>query len=70
MSLRARLIAVLLALAAAGMLVLGAVTYATQRSFLTERVDEQARAAQAAVAPALDDAAFPGRRGPARRRAR
>lgn len=45
MSLRARLIALLLALAAAGLLVLAGVTYTTQRSFLLERVDDQTKAA-------------------------
>ncbi len=40
-SLRARLIAVLLTVAAVGLLVLAAVTYAEQRSFLLERVDQQ-----------------------------
>jgi len=52
-SLRARLIAVLLVLAAAGLLVAGAVTYAEQRSFLFTRVDQQARSAIPAVAREL-----------------
>ena len=43
-SLRARLIAGLLALAAVGLLVLAGVTYAEQSRFLNERVDDQARA--------------------------
>ena len=42
-SLRARLIAALLAVAAVGLLVLGGVTYAEQRSFLLTRVDAAAR---------------------------
>jgi len=42
-SLRARLLAGLLALTAAGMLIAGAVTYAEQRSFLLQRVDAQTR---------------------------
>ena len=53
MSLRARLIAVLLLLATAGMVVLSAVTYATQRSFLLDRVDDQTRAAEPALERAL-----------------
>jgi two-component system OmpR family sensor kinase len=44
-SLRARLLACLLALAAAGLLIAGAVTYAEQRSFLLQRVDQQAKVA-------------------------
>jgi two-component system OmpR family sensor kinase len=48
-SLRARLIAVLLVVAAAGMLALAAITYAEQRSFLLDRVDTQLRAAVPAV---------------------
>jgi two-component system OmpR family sensor kinase len=53
-SLRARLIAGLLALAAVGLLVLAGVTYAEQSRFLNERVDDQARAAPWAVRFALD----------------
>src|SRR5437764_15350661 len=49
MSLRARLIAALIVLAAAGLITLAAVTYAEQRSFLLHRVDQQARDAQRAV---------------------
>src|SRR3954466_16001981 len=49
MSLRARLIAALIVLAAAGLVTLAAVTYAEQRSFLLGRVDHQARDAQRAV---------------------
>jgi two-component system OmpR family sensor kinase len=41
MSLRVRLIATLLVLAAAGLLTLAAVTYATQRHFQLQRIDEQ-----------------------------
>jgi two-component system, OmpR family, sensor kinase len=44
-SLRARLIATLLVLAFVGLVALGAITYATQRSYLQERVDQQTRAA-------------------------
>jgi two-component system OmpR family sensor kinase len=54
-SLRARLLASLLALSAAGLLVLGAITYFEQRDFLYARVDQQARQATFAVAGALAD---------------
>jgi two-component system OmpR family sensor kinase len=54
MSLRARLISGLLALAAIGLLLLGGITYAEQRSFLLERVDRQAAEALPAMAHALD----------------
>src|SRR5436190_919633 len=57
-SLRARLIAGLLALAAVGLLVLAGVTYAEQRRFLFDRVDQQARAAPFAVAVALNSGGF------------
>src|SRR3954451_24325371 len=49
MSLRARLIAALLVLAAAGLVTLAAVTYAEQRSFLLDGVDKQTHDAQRAV---------------------
>src|SRR3954453_22000373 len=49
MSLRARLIAALLVLATAGLVTLAAVTYAEQRSFLLDRVDQQAHDAARAV---------------------
>jgi two-component system, OmpR family, sensor kinase len=52
-SLRARLVATLLALSAAALLVLGAITYASQRSFENDRVDDQTRAAAPAVERAL-----------------
>jgi two-component system OmpR family sensor kinase len=54
-SLRARLVATLLVLATAGLLVLGAVTYATQRSFLDERLDDQTEFARGPVGRALDE---------------
>jgi two-component system, OmpR family, sensor kinase len=54
-SLRARLIAGLLALTAAGLLVAGVVTYLEQRSFLLDRVDQQALAAAPALAHQLDE---------------
>jgi len=73
-SLRARLLVGLLGLAAAGLLVLGAVTYAEQRSFLLDRVDQQAESAMPAVSAALDqrginapgarDLGGPSHRGP------
>ena len=53
-SLRARLLAGLLALTAAGMLIAGGVTYAEQRSFLLERVDEQNREAPFVLGRELD----------------
>jgi two-component system OmpR family sensor kinase len=52
-SLRARLLAAVLVLTALGLLLLGAITYAEQRSFLLQRVDQQARSAPPAVAGAL-----------------
>jgi two-component system, OmpR family, sensor kinase len=52
-SLRARLLAAVLVLAAAGLLLLGGITYAEQRSFLMDRIDQQARAAPPAAARAL-----------------
>jgi two-component system OmpR family sensor kinase len=61
MSLRARLLAVLLVAAALGLIVLAAVTYAEQRSFLYQRIDDQTRAALPAVRHALGpDERFPG----------
>jgi two-component system OmpR family sensor kinase len=53
-SLRARLLAGVLVLSAAGLLVVGAVTYSDQRSFLEGRVDEQAHAAVGAISQQLD----------------
>jgi two-component system OmpR family sensor kinase len=55
-SLRARLLAGLLALTAAGMVIAGAVTYAEQRSFLYTRVNEQTRDAPFLLARELDAA--------------
>jgi len=60
-SLRARLVAGLLALAAIGLVVLGGITYAEQRSFLLDRVDRQLRAAALPISAALDGRIFPGR---------
>src|SRR6185369_16154609 len=45
MSLRTRLVAGLLLLAAVGLVLLAGVTYAEQRHFLYDRVDQQAKAA-------------------------
>jgi two-component system OmpR family sensor kinase len=55
-SLRARLLAGLLVLAAAGLVTLAAVTYAEQRSFLYQRVEQQVRAEQFPISNALDQA--------------
>jgi two-component system OmpR family sensor kinase len=53
-SLRARLIAGLLVITTVGLLIAGAVTYFEQRSFLLERVDQQALAARGAMSHQLD----------------
>jgi two-component system, OmpR family, sensor kinase len=63
-SLRARLVAGLLALAAVGLLALGGITYVEQRSFLLDRVDQQLRAAPFAVAHELADRGYGPRVGP------
>jgi two-component system, OmpR family, sensor kinase len=55
MNLRTRLVGLLIVLAAGGMLLLGAVTYVSQRSFQSARVDEQTRTAEPALSRALDD---------------
>jgi two-component system OmpR family sensor kinase len=64
-SLRVRLVAAVLALSAAGMLLLGAITYFEQRSFQLQRIDEAVRSAPPAAARALADdgvgPAFDGR---------
>jgi two-component system OmpR family sensor kinase len=57
-SLRTRLLTGVLVLAAAGLVLLGAVTYAEQHSFLYGRVDQEARASVAALSQALDHAGF------------
>jgi len=54
-SLRGRLVATLLILAAAALVVLGAVTYATQRSYLDQRLDDQTRFALGPMGRALDE---------------
>jgi two-component system OmpR family sensor kinase len=53
-SLRARLLACLLVLAAVGLLIAGSVTYAEQRSFLLARVDQQAKSALRPLSHELD----------------
>jgi two-component system OmpR family sensor kinase len=62
-SLRARLIAVLVLVAAAGLLVLGAITYVEQRSFLLDRVDTQLTVARGAIEHQLSGGNVPGRPG-------
>ncbi|MHB8233180.1 MAG: sensor histidine kinase [Solirubrobacteraceae bacterium] len=57
-SLRARVLASVLLLAAAGLIALAAVTYAEQRSFLLGRIDEEVRGAGPALTHALDTAGF------------
>jgi two-component system OmpR family sensor kinase len=52
-SLRARLLAALLAVTTLGLLLLATITYLEQRSFQYERLDEQARGAIGAVSQAL-----------------
>ncbi len=56
MTLRLRLVLTLVLLAAGGLLVLGGVTYVTQRSFQEQRIDDQTRAAEPALAHQLDEA--------------
>jgi len=51
-SLRARLLAAVLALTAAGLLLLGGITYLGQRSFLLDRLDDQIESAPPAAARA------------------
>ena len=54
MSLRARLLVGLVVLTAIGLVTMGAVTYAEQRSFLYQRVDQEAVASENQVSQALD----------------
>ena len=54
MSLRARLLIALIGLVAAGLIIVSAVTYAEQRSFLLGRLDQQAEAAFEVVSFQLD----------------
>ena len=60
-SLRARLIAVLLVVAALGLLALAGITYTEQRSFLLERVDEQLAGAPPAMERVLTEGFRPPR---------
>lgn len=62
-SLRTRLLAGVLTLAAAGLVALAAVTYAEQRSFLEGRVNQEVKAAGPAISQLLDSKGFlpPGR---------
>jgi two-component system OmpR family sensor kinase len=57
-SLRARVLVSVLALAAAGLIALAAVTYTEQRSFLQGRLDDEVRSAEPAVAQQLDNRGF------------
>jgi two-component system, OmpR family, sensor kinase len=57
-SLRARVLASVLLLAALGLIALGAVTYAEQRSFLLGRIDQELRGSGPALSRALDNAGF------------
>jgi two-component system OmpR family sensor kinase len=63
-SLRTRLLAGVLVLAAAGLVLVGVVTYAEQRSFLEGRVDQEARSAVGALSQALDREGFRPAPGP------
>jgi two-component system OmpR family sensor kinase len=63
-SLRARVLASVLALAAAGLIALAAVTYAEQSSFLQGRIDQEVKAAAPAVSVALDHDGFKPPGGP------
>jgi two-component system OmpR family sensor kinase len=55
MSLRARLLVGLVALVAVGLATVGAVTYAEQRSFLLQRIDQEASAATPGVSHYLEN---------------
>jgi two-component system OmpR family sensor kinase len=57
-SLRTRVLVSVLVLSAVGLMALGAVTYAEQRSFLEGRIDQQVKAAAPAMSQALDAAGF------------
>src|SRR3954447_16535929 len=59
MSLRARVVSGLVAVAAIGLLLAGGIIYAAERSFLDERADQQARSAITAVTPKLYNGAVP-----------
>jgi two-component system OmpR family sensor kinase len=66
-SIRARLVATVVALSAVALLLLGGITYASQRSFEESRIDEQTRAAGPAVDRALDEAGVEAPGGPRRK---
>jgi len=57
-SLRSRLVASVLGIAAVGLLLLGGITYAEQRSFLLDRLDRQARSSTTAAVAALANDGF------------
>jgi two-component system OmpR family sensor kinase len=59
-SLRARLLVAVLALTAVALLLLAGITYAEQRSFQYQRLDEQVRSAPPAVGHALVERTFDG----------
>ena len=62
-SLRARLLAGVIALAAVCLIALGAIVYAQQRDFLLERVDEQAVSSAPLVGRVLDEQGVPRAQG-------
>src|SRR3954453_16264007 len=64
MSLRARLLLVLVGLAVAGLLVADVVTYAALRSFLTDRVDRTLAASARTLQQPLGRRGFADPRGP------
>ncbi len=57
-SLRSRILASVLVLSAAGLILLAAVTYAEQRSFLMDRIDQQLTSSVSAISIALDHEGF------------
>jgi hypothetical protein len=61
-SLRARLLAAVLALTACGLLLVGGITYVEQRSFQYSRIDQQLKALVMPVSHQLEQ--MPGARGP------
>ncbi len=65
-SLRARLLAGVIALAAVCVMAIGAIVYAQQRDFLLKRVDEQAASAVPLVGRVLDEQGVPRPHGDAR----
>ena len=65
-SLRARLLAAVLVVAAVGLVLLAAITYVEQRSYQLDRVDDQARAGAGAVEGALAEQGIGEHREPDR----